>query len=676
MSSKVLWVALLLGCSGPVPAQDGTGTLSPAARSLYTARLADNAAGNYVGLAASPLIGVPSVPVLDAVVMWDRLRRDAYLGPFADYSAFLTRYPDWPQAAVIRRQAEKAITDLTPMPERLAYFRAVPPQTATGKFRMAEALLATGQAPAARDMARDAWRAGGLDPDLESRLLALFGSSLSAADHAARADRLLWGNQITAAGRLLPLLDPDRRLWLLARLALQAGSSDASNRLAVVPDALRNDPGLLRDRARWLNRSDADSARALLAGTAVRPGSATDPEAWLRARLEYARAAWRAGDPGTAYRIAAGHASYAPGTNLLSRGLSERQQIIDTEWLAGWLALRKLGRAADAVRHFQTVRAAALTPLSQTRGDYWIGRALEAAGRQAEARRAFEAAAAHPDYFYGQLAAERIGRPLALPRLAAPTPMPQQLAAFRAEPRVQAIFALGDLGDRARQTLFLRQLGDTADTLPRAALVAGLAGPLARQDAGVYAGKAARSDGELALIDASFPTLALPDSLTPGWTMIHAIARQESQFDRAARSSANALGLMQLLPATAAETATKIGLAPSTAQLTEDPIYNVTLGSAYFGRLMTSFGGFHPLAVAAYNAGPGNARKFITANGDPRQPGVDVIDWIESIPLSETRNYVQRVLENAVVYDMLHPQTARMPTTNRLSAYLGKSSPG
>ena len=239
----------------------------------------------------------------------------------------------------------------------------------------------------------------------------------------------------------------------------------------------------------------------------------------------------------------------------------------------------------------------------------------------------------------------------------------------------RAAFALGDLGDRNRQAIFLRQIADRAANLGEQAQVAALATPLGRPDLGVFAGKAARGTGELALLDVAFPVLDLPASLSRDFSMIHAITRQESQFDRTIMSSANAQGLMQLLPSTAAEQAGKLGLPASSARLTSDPTYNVTLGSAYFNRLKNNFAGSHVLAVAGYNAGPGNVRKFLTANGDPRT-GEDVIDWIEAIPLSETRNYVQRVLENAVVYDLLHPQTSTMPTTNRLSAYLGKRMPG
>ncbi|MFZ4688981.1 MAG: lytic transglycosylase domain-containing protein [Polymorphobacter sp.] len=650
--------------------------ISDAARSLYSQRLADNAAARYSGFAGSPLVGVTPVPVLDDVVAWDRLRRDSYQGSFAEYALFLRSHPDWPQGLAIRRLAEKRIDESVSAPDRAAFFKQFPPLSALAKLRLAEAQLSLGRGGDARTTARDAWDSAGLDAVAEQQLLAQFEKDLTSADHLSRADRLLWTGQTTAASRLLPRIDMDRRLWLLARIALRSNSPDAENRLAGVPQGLRDDPGLILDRALWLRRKgDLASAQALLANSTAAPGKAVDPEMWLKTRLDFARQAWRASDFEMAYRIAARHSAFPIGRPVSERSLAERQAFIDSEFLAGWLALRKLGRAAAAVTHFQSVRAAALTPLSQTRGDYWTGRAAEAAGKAGDAKAAYEAAATHFDYFYGQLATERLGRPLVLKRVAPPALSADRTSNFRADPLVRAAFALGDIGDRGRQAIFLRQIADRADGLAEQTLTAGLAAPLGRPDIGVFAGKAARGDGELALLDAAFPVLELPASLMSNFTMIHAITRQESQFDRTITSSANAQGLMQLLPGTAAEQAGKLGLPASTARLTSDPIYNVTLGSAYFNRLKDNFGGSHVLAVAGYNAGPGNVRKFLAANGDPRE-GIDMIDWIEAIPLSETRNYVQRVLENAVVYDMLRPQTAAGPATNRLSSYLGKRTPG
>jgi soluble lytic murein transglycosylase len=678
MSSKVLRHGRLAGLllAGVMLAGPAMAQMTEATRSLYTQRLAENASGRFSGFAGSPLVGAASNPTLDAVVTWDRLRRDTYKGSFAEYAAFLRAHPDWPQGLAIRRLAEKSIDDSVSAPDRIAFFKQFPPLSALAKLRLAEALLSVGRGPEARAMARDAWDSAGLDQTAETQLLTLFEKDLTSADHIARADRLLWTNQTTAASRLLPRLDMNRRLWLLARIAMRANSPDAVNRLAGVPTELRDEPGLVLDRALWLRRKgDLSGAQALLAGGLKNPGGAVDPEMWLKTRLDFARQAWRAGDHDTAYRIAARHGAFAEPGAVASRSLAERQIFIDSEFLAGWLALRKLNRPEAAIGHFRNIRLAAQTPLSQTRADYWIGRAAEAAGKTAEAKAAYELAATHFDYFYGQLAAERLGRPLAIKRVPAPVVSAQAADTFRADPLVRATFALGDLGDRQRQAIFLRALADRADTLSDQALVAGLAKPLNRPDLGVFAGKAARADGELALLDAAFPTLDLPSSLDPRWTMIHAITRQESQFDRTIVSSANAKGLMQLLPSTAAEQAAKLGLEASTERLTSDPVFNVTLGSAYFARLKENFAGSHVLAVAGYNAGPGNVRKFLAANGDPRS-GEDVIDWIEAIPLSETRNYVQRVLENAVVYDLMRPEKAVMPTKNRLSAYLGKSTPG
>lgn len=649
LASRDLVALLALALSACAPA---AAALPEATRSLYTQRLAANAAGRFADLAASPLVGVAPVPVLEDVVAWDRLRRESYQAPFAAYAGFLAAHPGWPQDIVLRRLAERAIDDSIGAEDRIAYFRRFPPLSATAKLRFAEALKATGRTAEANAMARDAWDSAGLDAVQETFLITLFGPVLTDDDHASRADRLLWSGQTSAASRLLPKLTVDRRLWLLARLALKANSPDAGVRLAAVPDALRNEPGLIVDRASWLRRNgDEAGARALLAATPVAPGLAVDPEAWLKARLEVARAAWRAGDFDTAYRIAAGHNAFPLGRGLDENPLGARQQFVETEFLAGWLALRKLNRATDAVRHFQNLRAASQTPLSQTRGDYWLGRAQEAAGQKEAARAAFEAAAGHGDTFYGQLAAERLGRAISLNRVAVPPPAPTALANLQADSLVRAATALGDIGDHGRQTLFLRALATRGDTAEQVALIASLATPLNRPDLAVLTAKNARGSGELAVLDAAFPQLPLPDSLASDAVIIHAISRQESQFDREAMSSAGARGLMQLLPSTAAEQAGKLGLEASTARLTSDPVYNVTLGSAYFNRLRSAYDGSHVLAVAAYNAGPGNVRRITAQIG--RLQDSDAIDWIESIPIAETRNYVQRVLENAVVYEAL-----------------------
>lgn len=684
MSSTVLQSALVAAVVLMVPALApavAQAQISEASATLYKARLADNAAGRFSGVSASPLTGAAAVPVLDTVVTWDRLKRETYKGSFAEYSSFLLQHPDFPQTILLRRLAEKALTPDVPAAERLRFFNRFPPLSAAAKLRLAEAQLATGRRDAANETARDAWDSSGLDLETEKALVEGFEAALRPQDHLGRAERLLWNGQITAAGRLLPRLEMDRRLWLLARIATRGGSPDAQARLDGVPASLRREAGLVRDEALWLRKKGrVKEANVLLAGYRPAKGSVFDPQQWLATQLDFGRAAWRAGDPALAYAILAGHNSYANGIELSAQPLGERQVLVELEWLAGWLALRKLGRAADAVPHFRAVRAAALTPVTQSRGDYWTGRALAAAGDSKGAQLAYEDAAQHGDYFYGQLSAEALGRPPLLRKAPAPLLSANQISTFRAQPLVRALEALTAIGDRDRQSIFLRTLVAKAETSEEHALAAGLARPLGRLDLGVIAGKALRGMGTAAvpyaqgipLFDAAWPVLPLPDVLLPRRTIIHAIARQESLFDRTARSPANARGLMQLLPSTAAETAGKIGLPASTDRLDTDPIYNVTLGSAFFLRMRDAFGS-DVLAVAAYNAGPGNARKFIALNGDPRTKAVDTIDWIESIPFSETRNYVQRVLENAVVYDS---EFGTMQGPAPLSRWLGKSTPG
>lgn len=659
-------------------AQPVLAALSQSQRDWYSARLAANAKGRFDSAAMSPVfVTAPTEPVAEALVLWDKLRRDAYPASFEELSRFLRAHPGWPAEMTLRRRAERAILPTTGFGDRIAYFDRFPPLTATAQFRLAEAYLATGRGAEALKLARLAWTSGDLPPNVEAELLARFGSSLTPADHLARIDRLLWSGQISAASRLIGYIPADRRAWADARIAMRSNAPDAAVRLARVPMAQRDDPGLILDRVAWMRRNnDTLGARQLLAQTAITTGLVLDPVAWMKARLEVARGAANDSQYELAYKIAADHRTFPLGRPLAERPQSERIVYTDIEWFAGWLALKQLRWPELAMRHFQNFRTASLTPVSQARGDYWTGRALEAAGREAEARSYYAAAGTHPDQFYGQLALERIGRPIALPPAQPIQVSNEARQRFNNSEIVQATRILGELGDRTRQTIFMRSLVEQAETPAEQRLVADLGQEFNRPDLGVLAGKAARNNGQLALADAAFPRLSLGPILDAAWTMIHAISRQESLFDRTAVSPVNARGLMQLMPATAQETARKIGLPYDYGRLTEDPSYNVTLGSTYFQNLLASFGGNHVLAVAAYNAGPGNVRKWIRTNGDPRDPNIDVVDWIEAIPYSETRNYVQRVLENAVVYDTLHPRAARMPATNRLSAYLGKGRPG
>jgi soluble lytic murein transglycosylase len=351
-----------------------------------------------------------------------------------------------------------------------------------------------------------------------------------------------------------------------------------------------------------------------------------------------------------------------------------RDDYTSLTWLSGTLALRALGRPADAIAMFDRYSRGGRSLQVVSKGAYWAGRAATQVGRFQEATAYFNRAAMYPELFYGQLAAERLGRAVPPPGqpFAAPTPLQRQ--AFQSRRLVLALRALQGGGLRQEAALFVRALSESLHNDADRALAMELANQMGRQDLAVWTARSARNDGSAFYVRQGYPTIASGLSDYGLWSLAHGITRQESSFDRTAVSHAGARGMMQLMPGTAAEQAGKMGYGYDPGRLTSDPAYNVMLGSAYFRRLLNIWDGNYPLAVASYNAGAGNVRKWINSNGDPRRPGADIVAWIEDIPFTETRGYVQRVLENSVVYDRLNPRPASQP--RQLSYFLGKDRLG
>ena len=618
----------------------------------------------------------PSASALDLTLAnWDRLRQSDSLG-FNDYASFILAHPGWPGEARMRRLAEMRADPATiPAAQVVSFFTRYPPKGATAKAYYAEALALTGHDGEALQAARAAWAGGTFAPDVELRLTSRFGTRLTATDQDRRMERLLADHSLSAAQRQLPLVTSARRPLYEARLALQMDRPDAPE---AFPGGLA-DPGFVVDRAQWLNDVGRWSdARTALSQPMALDAPPLDPRKWLAVLLKFANDASNDNQASLVFGIASNaDKAFPAGTIIRDADLDVRDVYTSLVWLGGQMALRNLGRPRDAMTLFARYANAAKTPQTQAKGLYWAGRSALAAGDDTQARSYFTAAAAHGDQFYGQLAAERIGQPVGV----IPQPLPVEVtgaarASFEASELVQATKRLGAQGRWKDQTVFLRTIAQNVETEVDHVLAGDLAREIARPDLGVMVSRNWRNNNGGDPIRVGFPEVSVPLIQQRQWTMIHAIARQESQFDRQIVSPAGARGLMQLMPNTARDTAGKMGMDYDFDRLTNDPTYNIMLGSTYFANLLDGFGGNYVLAIAAYNAGPGNVRKWIAANGDPRMPGTDVIDWIERIPISETRGYVQHVLENAVVYDNLNPSTAIMPRQNRLSAYLGKSNPG
>lgn len=608
------------------------------------------------------------------VSRWQQLTASDRFG-FADYAGFALAQPSYPRMELIRGYAEKALErDLAATPQQVAaFFDRFPPQSNPARARHALALSTLGR-PEAREIARAAWRGGEMSSSAEAYLQGLHGASFTAADHAERMRALLWQGEAEAAARMLDAgLVADRERHM-AQLAVLQGNQPTSIGLSVPAD-LYADPGFVLNLARLYRRNGEGSrGQQLLATRAPFSRQPHDPTPLVSEMLVQARAA----SPSTAAAIAGKVDDlFAPGTDIAGLNFKLRDDYTSLMWLGGTKALWSLGDGAQAAPLFWRYGNAARTPQTRSKGFYWAGNAAARAGNVAEANRYFEFAAKYPEYFYGQLALERLGRPLPQLRAAAlPTPTPQQAAAFAVSPLAQAIRATARSGtDWRTRRYFFVALAEQAKDAVELRLAGDLANELGLPELAVVIGRVAPEKGFEGFTPVGFPVVPTPAGAD--YTMVHAIARQESEFDRNRVSHAGARGVMQLMPGTAQEQAGKMGMAYMSYNLTADPQYNIQLGDGYFARMMDYYGGSYPLAVAAYNAGAGNVNKWLRANGDPRTGSVDWLRWIEEIPIFETRNYVARVIENAVVYEALHPDRIRYGAAPKsVSQFIGKRTPG
>ncbi|MBU2341300.1 MAG: lytic transglycosylase domain-containing protein, partial [Alphaproteobacteria bacterium] len=360
---------------------------------------------------------------------------------------------------------------------------------------------------------------------------------------------------------------------------------------------------------------------------------------------------------------------FAPGYDVSKGSYRLRDDYTSLMWLGGTSALWNSGDGARAAPLFYRYGAAAETPQTRSKGFYWAGLAASRAGMAQEAERYFNLAAQYPDRFYGQLAHKELGRPVpSLQQAAVATPTDQQRREFATSPLVAATRHVAQGAPWSTGIQFYRELAQSADTPEEHALVAELAREIGRRDLAVNVAEAAGADGHDAFVAQGFPTLPLPPGTN--FTLVHAITRQESQFAQNAISHAGATGLMQLMPGTAREEAERAGMTYMNASLISDADYNIRLGSNHIERLVARYDGSYPLAFAAYNAGPGNVNKWLRANGDPRTGAIGWLEWIEKIPFFETKNYVHRVIENAAVYEQLHPERAPYGRARTVSDFL------
>ncbi|CUH42458.1 lytic transglycosylase domain-containing protein [Ruegeria atlantica] len=572
------------------------------------------------------------------IIVWHWLREG--FGSSGDVLVFLDRRSDWPGLAWLRRKSEPAFTGADP-DRVLKFYAEQPPQTAEGALNYAVALKAKGRRGDAEADIVAAWRTMPMGSGLQKDYLENFGKLLK-PHHAARLDRMLWDNHLVSAGQMLPLVSADHRKLAEARIGLQKRQPGVDGKVAAVPKSLSDSPGLAFDRFVWRDKKELDdSAIDLMLARSSGPDALGEPDKWAEGRRRLARLEMRNGDQNRAYQIAANHHM----TPEMGYGYA------DLEWLSGFLALRKLNDPATAIRHFQNFSDAVKSPISKGRAGYWLGRAYAAHG---DAENAYDAYAMGADYqssFYGLLAAEQIGRPFDS-ELATPRRAPHwKQAEFSNSSVLEAGLLLLKADEDTLSERFLTHLVEGLDPV-QANQLGDLVIELKQPHLAVMIAKRAATVG-LVLPAAYYPVHPVADMGLPmAKEMTLAIARRESEFDPVVISGAGARGLMQVMPATAKLVAKELGILSGhkTIKLTSDWQYNAKLGANYLSGLAADFNGNVVMMAAGYNAGPRRPMSWMDRYGDPRAGEIDVVDWIEAIPFSETRNYVMRVSESLPVY--------------------------
>ncbi len=588
-------------------------------------------------------------PLLADVLQWHYLTSHGSPGNYADVRKFLNKRPDWPKRSTIVKRAEETIPSSMSPEETLGAIVAMGgPLSAMGQVRYGEALLKTGQKEAAALTLRAVWVEGNFTTAQEKSFYRRHKKILTKNDHLKRLDRLIWEKRSYKAKRQLWKIDKKMRALAIARIWLMRKEGNVDKAIADVPENLRSDPGLLYERLRWRRRKGRlDGSIEILD---MSPPNVPHPEIWWVERAYLARLALRKNRPEDAYKITSKH----------SLPTESSVQFSDAEWLSGWIALRFLKQPKLAKKHFENMFRAVSYPVSKARGAYWSGRAEEAIGNIAFARDKYKQAAHYPTTFYGQLGQKKLGKDISGKLLSianAPLSLEAEIKSSDAErlnksPMARAIRMLAEIGEQKRMRSFVLALSAMGNGDSWREAVAELSSASGRVDLALRIRKKAHQLGS-PLRGSAYPSIKTPNLKngsnveTP---LVLAVIRQESSFYPGARSGAGARGMMQVMPTTAKKVARSAKIKFSRDKLLQDPNYNMTIGQIYLSSLIDEFEGSYILALAAYNAGPSRARKWIRNHGDPRNKKIDTIDWIEMIPFDETRNYVHRVIGNLHVY--------------------------
>ena len=577
-------------------------------------------------------------PLAAKLYYWMYARKEDENIEFSRLAKFIKDNPDWPGIGRLSEKAERLMPSNLGARAVLQWFDEREPETASGLIRYIDALLLEGQETKARNILTVWWSEKLTTRDEQKAIYIKFGRLIDMNAHRRRFDNLLFSEQYTNARAIAGVLGAGYSELAEARIALAEEKPEAPSLVARIPAKLQSDPGLLFERLRWRRKKNMDAEAMQILHNPPPSSQIINPEDWWREKHIIIRRLLEKRSYESAFLLADRHFQ------------TEGAAFADAEWLAGWLALRFMNKPTRAYERFEAFHSKVQTPISKARAAYWAGRAAEKLKNPELARSWYTKAAQYQTVFYGQMAGAKLGMAHSLPNAAPPVLTEQDLQAFNADDLIRAANIMREVGLNRESALFMDAFIDAHKT-PKAYLFAAeSAAKRGEYKTAVKIAKEATKEG-MFLTAQSYPVITNRlKNVDVEWAFVHAIIRQESMFDSDAVSPAGALGMMQVMPATAKEVARKRGLSQNIANLTANPQYNISLGTYYLDELLERYDGSYPLAIAAYNAGPGRVNKWLETYGDPRKGEVDLLDWIEMIPISETRNYVQRVMEGIYVY--------------------------
>ena len=582
------------------------------------------------------------------LVNWLYLKEKRNAASFGEYTKFIEENKDYPRINRLKYLAEHKINlSSTSASTIIGWFDTETPLSGFGEIKLGEAYLLKGRIDEGSELIKKGWITASLSSKDLRYLNKKYRKILNSSDHIKRAEYLAWDYKYWDLKRILRYLPKDHRALYNARQILMSSSYGVDKAISDVPEKFKSDIGLRYDRLKWRRRRGRVESSLEIINNAPNDNNAlVRADLWWKERQIISRSLIYKKKYQLAYDVSKNHSLNKDNEN-------EGPAYAEAEWMSGWIALSFLNNPKVAIEHFNNFYKNVGYPISLARGAYWLGVAYEKIGNDNLSRKYFKEGSKYLTTFYGQLSYEKVN-PFEEFQLNDDSKYSEEYKKkFNKNPLVRHVLLLKELNKSSLSKDIIKHLATLDVENGSEVLAAELATKVGRYDYAIQISKKASYEKRF-INKFNYPIIATPEIINgksmPSQEMILAITRQESEFDPKANSYAGAKGMMQLMTYTAKLVSQQMKVPYSKSKLTADPEYNIRLGTYYFNSLLNEYREIYPFAIAAYNAGPKRVRYWRKINGDPSKNKIDYVNWIELIKFKETRNYVQRVLENANVY--------------------------